>query len=335
MIEAIRKYPEMCRDAVERTNGSNLPIYKFDKIIVCGMGGSAVGGELLKDLLRYQLPMQIEVSKDYHLPKYADERTLAFCVSYSGDTEEALSQFVDALKRKCNIICLASGGKLKEWCEKFGLPLISLPGGIQPRAALPYLFLPMLTYLQNVGLVNVKNDIEESIQVLHEIDLGEIDDIASDLKGSFIAVYGQLPSVARRFKNQFNENSKMPARFDVFPELGHNEIMGYQNSGLNRNTSVIFLRDGHEPEEMKARIEITRDLIRDSARSIFEIHSSGNSELARMLSLVYKGDYLSYKLAVLSEVDPEKVESINKLKRELEERVNFVERLEKQIENMK
>jgi glucose/mannose-6-phosphate isomerase len=335
MLEAIKKYPEMCRDAVERTNRSNLPNYKFDKIIVCGMGGSAVGGELLKDLLKDKLPMQIEVSKEYHLPKYVDERSLVFCVSYSGDTEETLSQFAEALKIKCNVICLASGGKLKEWCEKLSLPLILLPGGLQPRAALPYLFLPMLTYLQNVGPVNLKEDLEESIQVLKEIDLKEIDNIASGIKDSFVAVYGRLPSVARRFKNQFNENSKIPARFDVFPELDHNEIMGYQNTELNKSTSVIFLRDRDEPEEIKARIDITRDLIRNSAKNIFEIHSSGNSELAKILSLIYIGDYLSYKLAVLNGTDPEEVESISKLKKGLKERLNFVERLEKKIENLK
>jgi glucose/mannose-6-phosphate isomerase len=335
MLDAIKKYPEMCRDAVERTNGSNLTNYEFDKIIVCGMGGSAVGGELLRDLMRGQLPIPIEVSKDYHLPKYADEKTLVFCVSYSGDTEETLSQFVDALKIKCKIICLASGGKLKEWCEKLNLPLIVLPGGLQPRAVLPYLFLPMLTYLQNIGLVNVKGDLEESIKVLNGIDLGEMDGIASDLKDSSIAIYGQLPSVTRRFKNQFNENSKMPARYDVFPELDHNEIMGYQNLELNKSTSIIFLRDRDETEEMKARIEITRDLIRDSARNVFEIYSSGNSKLAKILSLVYIGDYLSYRLAVLNGIDPEKVENINKLKKGLKERLNFVERLEKQIENLK
>jgi glucose/mannose-6-phosphate isomerase len=206
-----------------------------------------------------------------------------------------------------------------------------LPGGLQPRAALPYLFLPMLTYLQNVGLVNLKEDLEESIQVLNGIDLKEIDNVASEIKGSFVAVYGQLPSVSRRFKNQFNENSKIPARFDVFPELDHNEIMGYQNTELNKNTSVIFLRDRDESEEIKARIEITRDLIRNSAKNIFEIHSSGNSKLAKMLSLVCIGDYLSYRLAVLNGIDPEKVENINKLKKGLKERLNFVERLEKQI----
>jgi glucose/mannose-6-phosphate isomerase len=335
MLEAIKKYPEMCRDAVERTNGSNLPNYKFDKIIVCGMGGSAVGGELLRDLMRDQLPIPIEVSKDYHLPKYADDKTLVFCVSYSGDTEETLSQFAEALKIKCNVICLASGGKLKEWCEKLSLPLILLPSGLQPRAALPYLFLPMLTYLQNVGLVNLKEDLEESIQVLNGIDLKEIDNVASEIKDSFVAVYGQLPSVSRRFKNQFNENSKIPARFDVFPELDHNEIMGYQNLELNKSTSIIFLRDRDETEEMKARIEITRDLIRDSARNVFEIYSSGNSKLAKILSLVYIGDYMSYRLAVLNGIDPEKVENINKLKKGLKERLNFVERLEKQIENLK
>jgi glucose/mannose-6-phosphate isomerase len=330
MLESIKKYPELCEDAVERTNGSNLPNYHFHKIIVCGMGGSAVGGELFKDLLRDELLIPIEVSKQYHLPEYADENTLVFCVSYSGGTEETLSQFVEAVERKCKIISLASGGKLKEWCEKLTLPIILLPEGFQPRAALPYLFLPMIAYLEKVGLVNFQEDIEESIQMFGKINLEEMDRVASSLIGSSIAVYGESPSIVRRFKNQFNENSKTPAKCDVFPELDHNEIMGYQHPSLNKNYSVIILRNEDEQEEIKARIELTKAAIKNSAKQIIEIYSRGKSKLAKMFSLVYVGDYLSYRLAVLNGVDPEKVENISKLKKGLE-KLNFVHGLESRL----
>ncbi len=330
-MNQINKFPEMCLDAIEIAKNANIPSYQFDKMIICGMGGSAVGGDLLKDLLRDELPLSVEVSKEYHLPAYADEKTLVFAISYSGNTEETLSQFVDAVERKCKIICLSSGGKLREWADRLKIPTIVLPAGFQPRAALPYLFLPLVVCLQKMQLINLEEELKEAIEILGEIRLKDYNELADDLKDSMPVIYSDFGAVARRFKNQLNENSKTQAKADVFPELNHNEMVGYENKKMNRNDSVVILRSGDESQEIKTRIEFTEGLLKDSVKSVNEIWAKGKGRLARMFSLVYIGDYISYKLADLNGVNADEAKSIDMLKKELKEKINLVEKLEKRI----
>ena len=333
MIEAIKKYPEMCLDAIKLVEKTDIPDYKFEKIIICGMGASIISGNLLKDLLRNEVPIMIEVSNEYQLPAYVDEKTLVFCMSYSGNTEETLSQFVDAVKRKCKIIVITSDGKLKEWCEKLSIPLIKLPEGYQPRATLPYQFFIMLACLQKFKLINKGKEIEETIKVLKSIKTEEFKDVSLSLKDSYPVIYGfgKYSTVAKRLKNQFNENSKVPARYAVFPELNHNEIVGYENENLNKNSFIILLRDENELEEIRLRIETTKELIKYKVKGMKDIFASGKSKLAKMMSLLYIGDYLSHELAVLNKVDPEQTENIAILKKRLKEKLNLVEKLEKRL----
>jgi glucose/mannose-6-phosphate isomerase len=335
MIETIKKYSVMCRDAVEKTEKTTLPEYEFNKIIVCGVGGSAIGGDMLKDLLRDRVRVPIEVSRQYHLPAYADENTLAFCVSYSGNTEETLSQFVDAIEKKCKIIGITSGGKLKEWCKKLNLPVIRVPKGYQPRVALPYLFFPMLVCLQRLGVANFKKEIDETIRVLRDVKTESVKKIALSLKNSIPVIYAssEFSAVAKRMKTQFNENSKIPAKHDIFPELNHNEIVGYQNEELNKNSYVIILRDKDEPKEIQTRIEISKELIKNKVKGIEEIWAKGETKLAKMMSLIFLGDLLSCELAMLNGVDPIQTENISILKNELEKRLKTVKRLEKKLTN--
>jgi len=333
MIEIIKKYPEMCIDAVKIAEKVNIPAYKFNKIIVCGVGGSAIVGDLLINLLKTRIPIPLDVCRDYHLPAYVDEKTLTFCVSYSGNTEEALSQFVDCIKRKSKIIGITSGGKLKEWCEKFDLPYVLIPSGFQPRSALSYLLFSMIVCLQKLGVVNLQKEIDETIELLKKVKIDSVKKLANLMKDSTIVVYSsdEFSGVTKRVKTQINENSKMPAKYDVFPELDHNEIVGYQNERLNKNSFVLILRDKDEPEEIKARIEITKDLIKDKVKGIEEIWTEGKSKLAKMMSLVFLGDVLSYELAVLNNVGPAEVENIVILKRKLKDRLNLVKKIEKDL----
>jgi glucose/mannose-6-phosphate isomerase len=333
MLESIKKYPKMCLEAIKLVEKTNIPVYRFNKIMICGMGGSTVGGDLLKDLLRNEIPVLIEVSNQYELPAYVDKNTLVFCVSYSGNTEETLSQFVDAVKRKYKIITITSGGKLKKWCEKLSIPLIKLPEGYQPRATLPYQFFIMLACLQKFKLINNRKEIKETIQVLNSIKTDDFKEIPLSLKDSYPVIYGfgVFSNVAKRLKNQFNENSKVPARYAVFPELNHNEIVGYENEYLNKNSFIIILRDKDESKEIKIRIETTKELIKDKVKGMKDIYAVGKSKLAKMMSLLFIGDYLSYELAVLNKVDAEKTENIAILKKNLKEKLNLVEKLEKRL----
>ncbi len=336
MLDHIRKYPEMVLDAVETTKKAKLSKYDFDNIIVCGMGGSAIGGDLLKGLLRYsETSWPVEVSRQYRPPAYANNKTLVFCVSYTGNTEETLSQFIEARKRGCKIISITSGGKLKQWSEMLGVPIVHLPGGFKPRAAMPYLFVPMLVYLSNYGLNSGLKGVVETLEnvVCTPEKNKEIKKIADIIKGHPISVYGpaDFGAVVRRAKTQFNENSKLPASWTVFPEHSHNDIMGYEDNDLNRETYVLILRDFGESESIRTRIEATKEIIRSKVKGIVEISSDGKSKLERTMSLLYYVDLLSYYLAVAEGKIPEKNDFIDKLKSILAEKVNLVKKLESEL----
>lgn len=316
-------------------------------IVVAGLGGSAIGGDLLKDWVKDKLSVPIEVSREYQLPSYAGKKTLAIITSYSGDTEETLGSFLDALKRKCMVYCIGSGGALIKYARKHQVPYLQVPSGMPPRAALPYMFVPLLFLLEKAGLVKgVKEELEEAIQLLQKISQENGPDaltrdnfaktVATHIGDSAPAIYGFGPfrSVAQRFKQQFNENSKSAAKWEYFPELDHNEIVGWEGRGEQcKYFSVIFLRDlDGEPKEIETRIDTTKGIMERAGLIIFELKSQGKSTLAKMVSTIVVGDFISVYLAVTRGVDPTPVQTINYLKGSLSEngvRDKIVAELEK------
>jgi glucose/mannose-6-phosphate isomerase len=325
-VDASRHYSEAAKMAQKiRINYS-----KPDNVIVAGMGGSAIGGELLKDYSRSQSPVPIEVSKDYQLPAYAGKRSLVIIVSYSGDTEESLSAFLDAVKRQCMIYCISSGGSLLEYAERLSVPNLRVPGGMPPRAASPYLLVPQLVLLEKMGLVSgVSEGLNEAAQILEKVSRENAPEkpvtscptksLASEINGTVPVVYGfgVYRGVAQRWKQQFNENAKVPAKWEVFPELDHNEVVGWEKANaLAKNFSTVFLRDKNETVEVRNRIEITKTLMpQDSKR--FEVWSQGKTTLAKMLSTILVGDFTSVYLAIRRNVDPTPVHTIAILKQKL------------------
>jgi glucose/mannose-6-phosphate isomerase len=323
-VDAPKHYGEAAKLA--ETFSVDYP--KPQKIIAAGMGGSAIGGELFKDWARDRLTIPIDVCRDYSLPAYADKNTLVFLVSYSGETEESLSVFLDAVKRKCMIVSISSGGALQEFAEKLDVPHLSVPSGMAPRATLPYLFMPLPTLLEGMGLVsNVAQEVSETAKVLRQISSANAPEklssdnfskkLASDVCGTIPMVYGfgVYRAVAQRFKTQFNENSKVPAKWEFFPELNHNEIVGWEGAKeFAKLLSVILIRDSDEPPEIRQRIEFTKELIRKESVKTFEVHNLGKSVLAKMASVICIGDFTSVYLAVLRGVDPTPVKIIASLK---------------------
>ena len=325
-VNAAKHYQKAAKIA-EKTS---LKYSKPTNIIVAGMGGSGIGGELLKDWARDKAPVPIVVSRDYSLPAYANEQSLVLIVSYSGETEESLSAFLDATKKKCMMHCISSGGSLLEFAEKLGVPYLRVPSGMPPRASLPYLFVPLPKSLEKAGVVSgVSGELSEAIRLLERVS-GEnapekpVKDnfaktLAVGINGSVPEVYGFgfYRSVAQRFKQQFNENSKVPSKWEFFSELNHNEIVGWEKAEeLAKCFSTIFIRDKSEPNEIRSRIETTKTLVPSSSK-MFEVWSRGKSSLARMLSTVCIGDFTSVYLAILRGVDPTPVENINLLKEKM------------------
>jgi glucose/mannose-6-phosphate isomerase len=323
-VEAYQHYER----AAELGRALSVDYPKPKVIIVAGMGGSAIGGELLKDWARDRVTVPIEVCREYRLPNYANKDVLVSVISYSGETEESLSVFSDAIERGCMVTCLSSGGNLSEYAEKMGVPCLRVPAGMAPRATLPYLFLPQISLLNKLELVaNVDSEMSEATAVLKQISKENSPDkpvtdnfsksLASNISVTVPVVYGfgAYRAAAQRFKTQINENSKTPAKWESFPELDHNEIVGWEAAeNLAELFSIILLRGKEEPEEMTLRIEVTKELLRRAGLRTFEVWSRGRSRLARISSTISVGDFTSVYLAILKGVDPTPVRTIDLLK---------------------
>ena len=340
--EAAKHYRESAKNA-ERIS---LDYANPENIVVAGMGGSGIGGELLKDYARDKAPVPIEVSKDYKLPAYAGKKTLLLLVSYSGETEESLSAFLDAVQRKCMVYCVSSGGTLLKYAEKLSVPYLQVPSGMPPRAALPYLLVPLLKCAEKIGLTSkVSEELAEATKLLEKVSRENspekpVNDnfaksLALNLSNAAPAVYGFgiYRGVAMRWKQQFNENSKVPAKWEVFSELDHNEIVGWENAKkLGKNYAAVFIRDKAEPVEIRSRIETTKTLMQPTLSKTFEVWTQGKSKLAKMLSTICVGDFTSVYLAVLRKVDPTPVKTITLLKEKLEQngtKARIIRELEK------
>ncbi len=331
MLSFCVEAPEHYAQAAKLAKTFSVDYPKPDTIVVAGMGGSGIGGELLKDWTRDRITVPIEVCKEYSLPAYAHRNTLVFVVSYSGETEETLSVFSDAIKRKCMIICVSSGGKLHEFAERLSFPHLLVPSGMAPRATLPYLFIPLITTLEKIGLVSgVDNEISETTRILEQVSMENSPEkplshnfskkLATGINGTVPAVYGFgfYRTAAQRLKTQFNENSKNPAKWESFPELNHNEIVGWEEAKeFAECFSVIFIRDSEEPAEIHQRIEATKGLMNRQIKKLFDVYSRGESRLAKMTSVICTGDFTSVYLAILRGVDPTPVKTITLLKQEL------------------
>jgi glucose/mannose-6-phosphate isomerase len=305
---------------------------KPNNIIVAGMGGSAIGGELLKDYARSQAQVPIEINRDYDLPAYADKRSLVIVVSYSGETEETLSAFLDAQRRHCMTFCISSGGNLLEFAKKLNVPYLRVPAEMPPRAASPYLFVPQLVLLEKMGAVSgMSQGLSEALKLLEKVSRESSPEnstksnpaksLALGINGTVPIVYGFgiYRGVALRWKQQFNENAKVPAKWEAFSELDHNEIVGWEKASEQaKHFSTVFIRDKTEPGEIRSRIEATKALMPKTSNK-FEVWSKGKGTLAKMLSTILVGDFTSIYLAILRGVDPTPVKTIATLKKKLGE----------------
>ncbi len=330
MLSALLDFHEQCKDAVEKASALRLPpeYTGVNRIVVAGLGGSAIGGDLLFTYLAGELGIPFHVSRSYQVPAFVDKKTLFFAVSYSGNTEETLSAYTEATSRSAKIVGVTSGGDLGKRCVEAKNPVVLIPGGMPPRTALGYLFFPMLITLQKLSLVRDKSlEIKETLTLLKELSeqYHSFPDnpatvLVRKLYGLIQIIYGSrdTSAVALRWRTQINENSKILAFNHVFPELDHNEIVGWEGlPQITENFRVVILRDKGENPRVKTRIDITKSIIGATPSGIDEVFSEGESLLARLFSLIHLGDFVSFYLAVLNGVDPTPVERIDALKKRL------------------
>ncbi len=331
MLEAVESFPRQCAEALRLGREiTRLPSREgIGRLAYLGMGGSAIGGDVLRVLVKEDMGLPFTVHRNYRLPATLGPDTLVVAASYSGNTEETLSAFEDAVHLGCRILVLTSGGTLMERAREKGFPCMNIPGGLQPRAALGYLSLPAAVVLERLGLL------EGFIKVAHEAvdflegkarDWGRLSStgrnfakqLARRLAGKVPVVYGTeglLDVAAYRWKCQFNENSKVPSFHHSLPEMNHNEIVGWHRlDDLTRKVEAIFLVEEDAHPRLAKRVEITAEILGERVGGVTVIRVGGRTRVEKLFGAMYLGDFVSAYLALLNGVDPTPVEVITLLK---------------------
>ena len=332
MWEAIATFGEQISKAstISLPRFDSIDIGRIQNIVFCGMGGSAIGGDLLATCFQDELKVPLFVNRHYTLPGFVNDRTLLVVSSYSGNTEETLSALSAGENAGAQIIGISSGGKVTRRLTLAGYPLIQIPGGMQPRAALGYSFIPTARAFAEMNLLgrDLSQDIEESSNLIRTLsetyqDQNK-DNIAYELARSLIhtvpVIYTtpELAVVGTRWKGQLAENAQMLVFTNEIPEMNHNEIMGWDTQpDFMSQISLIWLSDQAAHPAVEKRMDITRDLISEYAQQETLISTTGTSGMARLFSLIHLGDWVSLHVALLQKIDPTPVERIGLLKSKL------------------
>ncbi|UCD13168.1 MAG: bifunctional phosphoglucose/phosphomannose isomerase [Thermoplasmatales archaeon] len=336
MLDTLAQFPSQIKEAIEVANISEIEnLIKIDNVIITGMGASGISGDIATSLYRDKIDVPLHVNKEYDLPKWARKDTLTIFFSYSGNTEETLSAFKIASQKKCKMISISSGGKLQELSKKRRIAHILIPSGFQPRAAIAYSLFTLIVILKRTGLLknNIESDMEETIATCQEIidnnkkSVPEESNLSKQVARKILDTTPQIYGwgiyypIARRWRQQFNENSKVIAREDVVSESNHNDIVGWSlNPEVSKNFSCILFRDrDEESPNISTRLNFMKSLFEEAVANIIEIYPKGKKRLAKMMYAMCLGDFISCYLAVLREIDPTPVEIILELKQRLTE----------------
>ena len=295
-------------------------------VLITGMGGSGIGANLVESLTFGRVPIPIIVSKGYNIPQFVSPHTLFIACSYSGNTEETLAAVQKGMLKRAHVICVTSGGKMLELAKEYNLFYIQVPGGSpSPRAQLGYMMTSLLYALYHTNLIGAAF-IKETENAIEYLDRGEkavqseAELIAKKLRGKLPIIYcdERLKAMAIRFQNQLNENSKQMAHVNTFPEMNHNEIVGWRfPENILQQSQVVYLYSDHDHERVEKRMEICRDIFEKRSNPIIDIVAEGASLLEQYYYLIHLTDWISYYLAKENNVDADSIDNINFLKDEL------------------
>jgi glucose/mannose-6-phosphate isomerase len=310
-------------------NKIDLPQLKknnFSSIVFCGLGGSAISGDLLCDYLSGELKLPFNVVRGYNLPSYVSENTLVIISSYSGNTEETISCFEQAQKKKSNIIVITSGGKIGEKASAKKIASIKIQSGFQPRYALGLSFFSLLKLMQELGFVKEENNVKKIIKLWqsrgeeYSTDKNLALQIAGQIVGFIPVIYSSefLSSTGYRLKCQLNENSKLHAFHHCIPEMNHNEIIGWESYKEKQfNTKVIYLIDEEFHLQNKKRFDILKEILHEQKVEVLTLSSSEKNKKVRIMDLIFLADWISFYASVLRGFDPSEIDFIHRMKQRL------------------
>lgn len=333
MFALLRDFPLQIREALSIGEKAEIRLRAkgIRSVVLCGLGGSAISGDLLRSYLNTELTIPFLVNRHYTLPRWVGPDTLVIISSYSGNTEETNAAHKEAIRRKARILCISSNGATERLARRSRSPFLKVPGGLPPRAAIGYSFFPLLLALARIGLIKSKRtEIRETLALLEaRTDAWTSPDpaanpalaLAMELRNRLVVCYSstdRFDAVNTRWRGQIAENAKSLAFGHVLPEMNHNELVGWKVLEKEmREMQVVFLRDRDDHARVQIRMEITKEILGRSTDHITEVWSEGRSLLARMFSLICLGDWVSYYLAILHGEDPTPVAVIDLLKTEL------------------
>lgn len=326
MKTLISAFPENITEALEIAENASLkqPTHEIENVLICGMGGSGIGGRLVSKWLEDELSVPVYVSSDYGIPGFVSKNTLVIGSSYSGNTEETLNSVQLAVEKGAFLIGICSGGQLSELCDSLGFSKIIVPGGNPPRTALAFSIVQLLYIFKELGLASGKglDDVvsaRELIVAEEKAIKSEARSLAEFLKGNVGILYGTTPyePVLIRARQQFNENSKLLCWHHVIPEMNHNELVGW-GGGDERFATVFFETEDIYRRNQK-RIEITKEVIAKKSAKIMRIMAKGNSRIERSIYLINLVDWSSLYLSELKQVDAIDIAVIDYLKGSLAE----------------
>jgi glucose/mannose-6-phosphate isomerase len=297
---------------------------KIANVLICGLGGSGIGGSIVSELVAGNANVPLTVCKGYFIPAFVNQDTLVIISSYSGNTEETLNCMELALSKKAKVVGISSGGKVLEASKTRGFDCIVVPGGMPPRSCLGYSLTQLFFILgfHRIISTNFKAELEAAIKLIDSEEwniISEATEIASRIKGKIPVIYATTynEGVAIRFRQQLNENSKILCWHQVVPEMNHNELVGWTEK--HDDLSVLFFLDRGDYSRNLARVDINKEVIRKYTNSITEIWSKGNSAIERAIYFIHLGDWISVVLGESRGVDLMEVNVINHLKSKLSE----------------
>lgn len=333
MKQLLTDFSKQWSEAMEFTKNLDLRVNKgrVGNVCLAGMGSSAIGAHLIQAYSRNSITVPAEVVRHYRIPGWLNEQTLFIACSFSGNTEETLAALQEARERGAQALAITSGGKLLLEATRNDFDYIKIPGGIPPRAALGYSFVPLFRIFQLLGFLDegdaalseTRDLLADQAEIFTHPDENEPLNLARDITDTLPIVYSDaelLEPVNLRWREQFEENSKTLSYGNLLPEMNHNEIVGWERiAHLTGRLSVIMLEDSGDDRRVQKRMTILEDLIKDQTTSIHVLRSRGESRLSRMFSLVQLADWTSFYLAVINGIDPTPTARIDLFKSRLAE----------------